>query len=193
VAINPPKRRQIGIIWSVVLLGALGACGTAQQTSPMPANAATGTPDAGPVGLSCVLYARAASTIDLRGDAYTWWDAAAGRYLRGADPEPGAVLVLAKTDRLQLGHLAVVRQVIDARDILVDHSNWAPGRIITGMKVRDVSPANDWTALQFLNQSAGVFGATYPAYGFIYAPAPAQPRPAENSPSSELGTKIAAQ
>jgi hypothetical protein len=115
-----------------------------------------------------VLYARAASGIDIRGDAYTWWDAAAGHYLRGQLPEPGAVLVLAKTDRLQLGHLAVVRQVIDDRDILVDHSNWVPGKIIMGMQVRDVSPGNDWTELRFFNQDYSVFGSVYPADGFIY-------------------------
>src|SRR6201999_1924560 len=104
---------------------------------------------------------RAASGIDIRGDAYAWWDLAAGRYLRGNMPEAGAVLVLAQTDRLRLGHVAVVRQVIDERDILVDHSNWVPGRVITGMRVEDVSVANDWTSLRFFNQDYGVFGGIY--------------------------------
>lgn len=173
----------LGQIVAVLALISLGGCATPGRS----------TAASTPVGLSCVLYARAASTIDLRGDAYTWWGSAAGRYLRGADPEPGSVLVLAKTDRLRLGHLAVVRQVVDARDILVDHSNWAPGQIITGMEVRDVSPANDWTELQFMNQAAGTFGSTYPAYGFIYPPVAAAPKLAENQPSGEAGTKIAAQ
>jgi hypothetical protein len=153
----------IGRVLSLALFFALAACGTSRPGS---GPAASGSPD--DVAVSCVLYARAVSGIDIRGDAYTWWDTAAGHYLRGQLPEPGAVLVLAKTDRLQLGHLAVVRQVIDERDILVDHSNWVPGRIIQGMQVRDVSAANDWTELRFFNQSYGVFGSIYPADGFIY-------------------------
>jgi surface antigen len=127
------------------------------------------------VGGSCVLYARAASGIDIRGDAYSWWDAAAGRYLRGNMPEAGAVLVLAQTDRLRRGHLAVVRQVIDTRDILVDHANWVAGRVITGMQVQDVSPANDWTQLRFFNPQYGVYGSVYPADGFIYQMPPLVP------------------
>jgi hypothetical protein len=152
--------------WSIVNLAfllSLAACGT---TRSGPGASASGSAD--DAAVSCVLYARAASGIDIRGDAYTWWDSAAGHYLRGQLPEPGAVLVLAKTDRLQLGHLAVVRQVIDDRDILVDHSNWVPGKIIMGMQVRDVSPGNDWTALRFFNQDYSVFGSIYPADGFIY-------------------------
>jgi surface antigen len=127
------------------------------------------------LGGSCVLYARAASGIDLRGDAWNWWDLAAGRYLRGNMPEAGAVLVLGQTDRLKRGHVAVVRQVIDSRDILVDHSNWVPGRIITGMQVQDVSPDNDWTQLRFFNPQYGVFGSVYPADGFIYQLPPLVP------------------
>src|SRR6195256_6966216 len=44
--------------------------------------------------LQCVPYARAHSAIKIYGDAYTWWDQAAGKYPRGTLPEPGAVLVL---------------------------------------------------------------------------------------------------
>jgi surface antigen len=149
----------------------------------------SGNPDE--VAGSCVLYARAVSGIDIRGDAYTWWDNAAGRYLRGQVPEAGAVLVLAKTDRLQLGHLAVVRQVIDDRDILVDHSNWVPGKIITGMQVQDVSAANDWTALRFFNQDYGVFGSVYAADGFIYQSTRLPTMGAAGS--GELGLQAAAQ
>src|SRR5688572_24210456 len=42
--------------------------------------------------LQCVPYARAQSGIDIRGNALTWWDQAAGRYRRGAEPQVGAVL-----------------------------------------------------------------------------------------------------
>jgi hypothetical protein len=151
----------------------LAGCGT-HSDAPRPVGPIPGVVD-NEVGGSCVLYARAASGIDLRGDAFSWWDLAAGRYLRGNMPEAGAVLVLAQTDRLRLGHVAVVRQVIDTRDILVDHSNWVPGRIITGMQVQDVSPSNDWTQLRFFNPQYGVFGSIYPADGFIYQMPPLVP------------------
>jgi hypothetical protein len=177
-------RTKSALCAAALALSVLSACGTTGGLS--------GANSGNAIDNSCVLYARAASTIDLRGDAYTWWDSAAGRYLRGSDPEPGAVLVLARTDRLQLGHVAVVRQVVDARDILVDHSNWVPGQIITGMAVRDVSPGNDWSQLQFFNLSAGAFGATYPAYGFIYPPVPVQPRLADSA-SGQAGPQIAPQ
>ena len=123
----------------------------------------------------CVPYARYLSGINLQGDAYTWWNGAAGRYLRGQQPIPGAVLVLSRTNRLSRGHLAVVRQVIDARRILVDHANWKPGEITAGMAVADVSPNNDWTELRFFNEEYQSYGSVYQANGFIYnmADAPA--------------------
>jgi len=165
----------------------LAACSTITRSSTAPSLSG----DASDVAVSCVLYARAVSGIDIRGDAYSWWDNAAGRYLRGQVPEAGAVLVLAQTDRLHLGHLAVVRQVIDDRDILVDHSNWVPGKIITGMRVRDVSPANDWTELRFFNTDYGVFGSVYPADGFIYQLTTVPTVGAAGS--GQLGLQVAAQ
>src|SRR4051794_13671202 len=95
-----------------LLAFALAGCGTQSTSRPTPIGPVPGVVD-NEIGGSCVLYARAASGIDLRGDAYSWWDLAAGRYLRGNMPEVGAVLVLTQTERLHLGHLAVVRQVID--------------------------------------------------------------------------------
>ena len=105
---------------------------------------------------------------DTTGDAYTWWNGAAGRYLRGQQPMPGAVLVLRRTNRLSRGHLAVVRQVIDARHIMVDHANWKPGEITSGMVVADASPNNNWTELRFFNEEYQSYGSVYPANGFIY-------------------------
>ena len=168
--------RPTALFFGTTALLALAVAGCGTQT-------ASRAPVVGPVpgvvdselGESCVLYARAASGIDLRGDAFSWWDLAAGRYLRGQQPEVGAVLVLAQTDRLRLGHVAVVKQVIDERTILVDHSNWVPGRVITGMQVKDVSPENDWTQLRFFNPQYNVFGAIYPADGFIYQMPPLVP------------------
>lgn len=142
-------------------------------------------PDAGAyselpaLGLSCVPYARQRSGITLRGDAYAWWDAAAGHYSRGAKPAQGAVLVLNQTERLRSGHLAVVKAVIGPREILVDHANWIPDEVVMNMPVIDVSPDNDWSLLRFWNAPSRTFGAIYPASGFVYAFAgdtlPAQP------------------
>lgn len=119
-------------------------------------------------GTQCVPYARARSGIGIFGDAYTWWETAAGRFARGGLPMAGAVLVLRKTDRLHYGHLAVVANVVGPREIRIDHANWQPNAIITGMTAIDVSPANDWTQLRFWNKDARMWGRIYPAQGFIY-------------------------
>ncbi|WP_374374644.1 CHAP domain-containing protein [Dongia sp.] len=118
--------------------------------------------------MQCVPYARLVSGIELYGDAFTWWEGANGRYQRGALPAPGAVLVLDQTDRLRSGHVAVVTQVLNSREILVDHANWLPGQVVQGQAVFDASPANDWTMPRFYNVEAGVYGSVYPARGFIY-------------------------
>ena len=49
---------------------------------------------AGQQALQCVPYAREHSEIKITGDAWTWWDKAAGKYERGANPATGAVMVL---------------------------------------------------------------------------------------------------
>lgn len=129
----------------------------------------------------CVPYARRVSGIPLRGDAWTWWDQAAGVYMRGSLPAPGAVLVLAKTNRLRSGHLAVVTELLGPRDINVTHANWGNDymsrRIIyESMRAQDVSSANDWSSIRFWNREVDAFGFPYPAYGFIYnAQAPPAP------------------
>ncbi len=121
-----------------------------------------------PTNLTCVPYARATSGIALYGDAYTWWDEAAGRYPRSAVPETGAVLVFAPHGDMSVGHLAVVTAIQDSRDILVTQSNWLPGRIEHDQPVVDVSPYNDWTAVRVWYEPVHAMGATtYPTYGFI--------------------------
>jgi len=136
------------------------------------------------IGTQCVPYARARSGIGIFGDAYTWWDTAAGRYSRGRLPLAGAVLVLRKTNRLHYGHVSVVAAVVSPREIRVDHANWQPDAIITNMAVIDVSPANDWTQLRFWNKDARVWGRVYPAAGFIYNV------PDGATPPSDIGTTI---
>ena len=120
--------------------------------------------------LECVTYARRASGIEISGDAWTWWGQAAGRYGRGAAPQPGAVLAFRPAGKSS-GHLAVVRQVVDERLIVVDHANWlSGGHIYESTPVRDVSPRNDWSAVQVWYTPGPAWGTgNYPTYGFIYA------------------------
>lgn len=129
--------------------------------------------------LSCVPYARARSGLALRGDAWHWWDTAAGSYARGSQPRPGSVLVFRRTARLRDGHLAVVSRVVSNREVLVDHANWASGGlkglVARDQPVIDVSPGNDWTQLRVWYPPARVVGSTvFPAYGFIYRDLPRQ-------------------
>ena len=120
--------------------------------------------------LQCVPYARELSDIQIRGNAWTWWDQAAGRYPRSGSPKAGAVMVLKRKDRNSLGHVAYVEEVIDSRTLVVSHANWLnKGRLHNQMPVIDVSEANDWSAVRFWNAEGGHFGGnTYHPYGFIH-------------------------
>lgn len=132
----------------------------------------------------CAPFARAASGIQLYGDAWTWWDKAAGKYRRGRLPEPGAVIVFERTARLPLGHVAVVSRLVDSRVVMVTHANWsrvdgARGHVEQDVTLADVSPANDWSMVRVWHGATNGLGTTvYPAYGFIYAgQAHGTPRP----------------
>ena len=121
-----------------------------------------------PTSLTCVPYARAVSGIQLSGDAWAWWDEAAGVYPRSHAPADGAVLVFAPHGSMRSGHLAVVTALRGPRDILVTQSNWLPRRIERDQPVRDVSAANDWTEVRVWFEPVHEMGRTvYPAYGFI--------------------------
>ncbi len=119
--------------------------------------------------LQCVPYARELSGIRIRGDAWTWWQAADGRYRRSDRPEVGAVLVLARSKRIDGGHLAVVTEVLNEREVVVRHANWLNrGRIHLDTPVRDVSPGNDWSAVRLWYTPAATWGARrYAVAGFI--------------------------
>jgi len=121
--------------------------------------------------LQCVPYARQASGIDLRGDAWTWWKSAKGLYRQGQRPTVGAVLVLKRTARLRGGHLAVVTAILNNREVLVDQANWLnTGQIHVSTPVRDVSPKNDWSAVRVWYSPGDTYGVrTYAADGFIYS------------------------
>jgi surface antigen len=123
--------------------------------------------------LQCVPYARFMSGIGLHGDAWTWWDQAAGIYARGNHPEPGAILSFPGIERMPLGHIAVVTQVLSQRKILIDHANWPNaivqhGAISRDIQAVDVSPANDWTEVRVQFGEGGPLGSVYPVNGFIY-------------------------
>jgi len=168
-------KRQVGRLAALLLLAGCATPKAPPQTVSLPAPQRTAplaqlqayavSPG---IGTQCVPYARARTGIGIFGDAYTWWDTAAGRYARGNLPIVGSVLVLRKTSRLRYGHVSVVTGIVSPREIRIDHANWQPDAIITNMAVIDVSPANDWTQLRFWNKDARVWGRVYPASGFIY-------------------------
>jgi surface antigen len=116
-----------------------------------------------------VPYARSRSQIALYGDAYTWWDQAAGRFARSAQPSEGAVMVLTGYAGPNRAHLAVVREVVDSRELRIDHANWLDdGAIYENDPVRDVSADNDWSEVRVYNLKAGAWGSrVYPVQGFI--------------------------
>jgi surface antigen len=121
--------------------------------------------------LQCVPFARNDSGIELKGNASIWWNEAAGRYQRGARPERGSVLSFAASGRMRLGHVAVVANVVNAREIEIDHANWwgpgSHGGVSRGVPVVDVSPDNDWTEVR-VALGNGDFGSVYRTHGFIY-------------------------
>jgi hypothetical protein len=119
--------------------------------------------------LQCVPYARSVSGVAIFGDAYTWWDKAAGRFARQSDPHLGAVMVLDNYAGPNRAHLAVVTTMDSNRVIKVDHANWLnDGAIIRDDPVRDVSDDNDWSAVQVWNPRTRAWGTrVYSVRGFI--------------------------
>jgi surface antigen len=170
--------RRAAVLLTVLTLAA--CAGTAPPASP-PQTAALPAAPVAPDGIhpyqgdliQCVPYVRQVSGIDIMGDAWTWWGAAAGRYDRGHEPRVMAVLVLSRTQRLKLGHVAMVVDVEGPRQISVTHANFGSDpvsrRIIYDhMPVMDISPGNDWSSVRFWNYEARAWGIAYPAEGFIY-------------------------
>jgi len=164
--------RFVAILASGLLLV---ACASPSREAAHPAGAAAPAGGAAQMveaqrPLQCVPYARALSGLPIRGDAWTWWQAADGRYLRGPAPRAGSVLVLKRTDRLRRGHLAVVTQVLGPREVLAEHANWLNrGMIHRNVPLVDVSPANDWSQVRLWYVPGNHLGGrTYPAHGFIH-------------------------
>lgn len=131
--------------------------------------------------IQCVPYAREVSGLNLKGNAWQWWHAAAGLYDRGRAPRDGAVLVFPRQGSMRYGHVSVVTRVVSNRLVLVDHANWAPagsegrGKVTQAVPVLDVSPRNDWSQVRVWYRPAEDYGSkVYKAEGFVYRPGKAE-------------------
>jgi surface antigen len=118
----------------------------------------------------CAPFAREVSGVNIRGNAWTWWGQAAGRYQRGDAPKAGAVMSFQRTGKMPLGHVAMVSKVISDREVLLTHANWSrPGGIERDVRAVDVSAAGDWSVVRVWFAAVGGLGtSTYPVNGFIY-------------------------
>jgi len=105
--------------------------------------------------LQCVPFARERSGVAIRGNANTWWKQAAGDFLRVKAPTIGSVMVM----QTRRGHVGVVTKIIDARHIVIDHSNWlSNGQIYLDQPVMDVSANNDWSKVVVWHPNLSQFG-----------------------------------
>ena len=127
--------------------------------------------------LQCVAYAREVTGLNLKGDAWKWWEAAQGVYERGNTPKVDSVLVFKRQGKMSHGHVAVVRGTASSRVLLVDHANWAPsrtagrGKVAKAVPVLDVSPKNDWSEVRVWYQPSREYGSkVYKTQGFVYRP-----------------------
>nr|WP_033075281.1 CHAP domain-containing protein [Sphingopyxis sp. MWB1] len=131
--------------------------------------------------LQCVPFARAESGIEIYGNARTWWAQAASDYGRGSAPREGAVMAFSGTRSMPHGHVAVVKKIVNDREILIDHANWSPingrrGQIERNVRVVDVSDAGDWSAVRVWYAPIGALGRRVnPVQGFIYGEGDAAP------------------
>ena len=131
-----------------------------------------------PPYLQCVPYARRVTGVQIYGDAHTWWGQANGRYAKGDAPKVGAVMSFRANGGSRLGHVAAVSKLVDSRTVLISHANWSPingrrGQIEDNVRVVDVSPANDWSAVRVWYAPLKDLGGTHwPVQGFIYPTKP---------------------
>lgn len=123
--------------------------------------------------LECVTYARQVTGMDVRGDAWRWWDNSKGRYQRGPTPEAGGVLVFRRINGSP-GHVAVVNEVVNDRLVIASHANWLnDGRIHENTPIQDVSEKGDWSAVRVWYTPGQQWGrSTYRTYGFVYSRQP---------------------
>ncbi len=119
--------------------------------------------------LQCVPFARRESGVEIYGNANTWWRQARERYETTQEPEESAVLVLRGYATANRGHVAVVKEVVSPRMIIVDHANWLNGGEITrDVPVMDVSEAGDWSEVRVWHVPGRHWGGrVYRVQGFI--------------------------
>ena len=119
----------------------------------------------------CAPFAREVSGIDLHGNANTWWGQAAGRYARGHAPKVGAVLAFSATSRMRMGHVAMVSEVVNDREVLLTHANWSRrGGVEHDVRAIDVSANGDWSEVKvWYGPQGGLGTSAYPTKGFIYS------------------------
>ena len=128
----------------------------------------------------CVPFARLISGIQIFGDARTWWQQAIGKYDVGFQPKAGAVLCFKPTERMRLGHVAVVSEVLTDRIVQITHANWSPiegsrGKVEKDVTLVDVSPEGNWSEVKvWYDPNRDLGGSTYATYGFIYQDAKAK-------------------
>ena len=114
----------------------------------------------------------------------------------GFQPKTGAVLCFKPTQRMRLGHVAVVSQVLTDRIVQITHANWSPiegsrGKVEKDVTLVDVSPEGNWSQVKvWYDPSRDLGGSTYPTYGFIYQDAQAKVL-ASSSISNAENTAIA--
>jgi hypothetical protein len=157
----------------------LSACGTGfDDPGPVSWHAPGASPRVvrGGAPLQCVPFARDHSSVRLWGDASTWWDKAAGRFGRASAPELGSVMVMRGYNDDERGHVAVVRKILNDREIVVDHANWLnSGEISLDNPVMDVSDDNDWSKVRVWYPPGGHYGGrVYEVKGFILGPSDGQ-------------------
>ena len=138
--------------------------------------------------LQCVPFARQMSGIEIRGNAWTWWSQAAGRYERGNDPKIGSVMSFQRTSHMPLGHVAMVSKIVSDREVLLTHANWSyRGGIERNVRAIDVSPAGDWSQVKVWFAPTGDLGTSvYPVNGFIYPNGDGFASTFDRQPSLEL-------
>jgi CHAP domain len=175
-------------IWFAIFAAPFLA-GCVSTTREIPYNALPAEPGRNVVAgnqkpVQCAPYARAHSQIKIFGDAWTWWDQAAGKYQRAKTPEEGAVMVLLGYAGPERGHVAVVQKIISPREIRVDHANWLDdGSVFLNNPVTDVSADNDWSKVRVWNIQTGAWGGNiYPVKGFILPHPPESERVAMAEP-----------
>jgi surface antigen len=177
------QQRQGGLLASIAIAMSLAFCSGSQAQAEN--------------YWQCVPFARMTSGIEIFGDAWTWWQQAAGKYAQGFSPKAGAVLVFKPNGVMSKGHVAVVSHVLTDRVIQVNHANWSiigheRGQIERDVTVIDVSNAGDWSLVKvWFDPSRDIGKTTYPTYGFIYQSAQAAPRSAtENAVRTLAQTAI---